>query len=259
MSYELSMLVPSIRPNNLNKLYDSVEKSFSHSFEFIVVGPYGLPDELKNKDNIRFIEDYGPPMRAQQLALVNCSGRFLSYGADDGEFLPGALDIAYNTLKDLDKKNLVMGKYQEGERKNNHMEENDYYILNNHVQSNCFFIPENTWMLNVGLMPTEIIKELGGWDCASFHCCPCAYNDMSVRLQKYGVKYHIQDSLMFTCSHMPGLTGDHAPIHNIQTQRDQPMFYEIYNHPYFSKRLSIDINNWKKAPARWSARFGEVK
>lgn len=256
MSVKLSVLVPSIRPNNLQKLYDSVSGSTSYSFEFIVVGPYGLPDSLKNIGNVRFIEDWGPPLRAQQIGFFNSKGEYITWAADDGWYLPNSIDVSFNLLKDKDYKTVIMGKYQEGDKKDTHMEEDDYYILNNHHQSNLFFMPEKCWMLNCGIISRQILIELGGWDAGTFHTCPQGYNDLSIRLQKYGCEFIIQNEMMFECTHLPGYTGDHGPIHEVQTLRDEPMFREIYSHPYFSKRLTIDINNWKKAPERWEARFG---
>lgn len=257
MSLKLSVLVPSIRPANLGRLYNSVIEAFSGEFEFLVIGPYGLPDELKTKPNVRFIEDWGSPLRAQQIGLIESMGEYISWCADDGWCTPQSYDKAFKLLEGEDYKTVIMGKYQEGERQNNHMEENHYYILNNHVQSNCFFIPENTWMLNCGVVSRKILLELGGWDAGTFRTCPQGYNDMAIRLQKYGCKFIVNPDIMFECTHMPGTTGDHGPIHTVQTTIDEPMFKEIYNHPYFSKRLAIDLNNWKKSPAKWNARFGK--
>ncbi len=112
-------------------------------------------------------------------------------------------------------------------------------------------------MLNCGLVSRKITLELGGWDAATFQVCPYAYHDFSIRLQKYGCKFIIQPEVMFKCSHMPDCTGDHGPIHMGQIYFDEPMFKEIYNHPYYSKRLAIDVDNWKKAPAKWERRFGK--
>lgn len=259
MNYELSMLVPSIRPHNLKKLYDSVCNAFHHPFEFIVIGPFPLPDELKDVDNVKYIEDWGSPIRSQQRGLCESSGRFISFAADDGVFEKDSLNIAYDTLKDLDKMNVVMGKYREGDGNTDPMVKDEYYILNNHAGSVCQFMPDNCWMLNVGIIPRDLIMELGGWDSSKFQVCPYAYSDLSIRFQKYGVKYHIQQQLMFRCSHMPDHSGDHSPIHVKQLYFDEPMFKEIYNHPYYSKRMSIDINNWKLAEPRWKIRFGEEK
>ncbi len=126
-----------------------------------------------------------------------------------------------------------------------------------HAQSTCFFIPEGTKMLNCGVLSRQILMELGAWDAGTFHTCPQGYSDLAIRLQKYGCEFIIQNEMMFECTHEPGTMGTHAPIHNSQTQRDEPLFKEIYSHPYFSKRLAIRLDNWKKAPVKWKERFGE--
>lgn len=252
---KLSVLIPSIRPQNLQRLYDSIKSSFSGEFEAIVIGPYGLPDSLKDVANVKFIESWQSPLAAQQHGLTQATGEYISWAADDGWYLPNSLDIAFELVKDKDYKAVVMGKYQEGDRVNDHMEKDDYYILNNHDGSKCMFLPEHTYMLNCGILSRQILLELGGWDAKNFWTCPPGYNDLAIRLQKYGCEFIIQQPLMFACTHLPGLMGDHAPIHNVQTLRDEPMFKEIWNHPYFSKRLAINIDNWKQAPEIWENRF----
>lgn len=257
MSVKLSVLVPSIRPNNLQKLYDSIKSSFSGAFEMIVASPYELPESLNNDNGVKLITTHRPPLAAQQQALIESTGEWITWAADDGYYLPGALDESFRLLEGQNYKTVIMGKYQEGEKKDDHMEGNDYYILTNHVQSTCFFISEGTLMLNCGVLSRQILMEMGGWDAGSFHTCPPGYNDLAVRLQNYSCKFIIQTSMMFECSHLPGVLGDHAPLHFEQTLRDEPMFKEIWNHPYFSKRLAINLENYKKSPVRWERRFGK--
>lgn len=254
-SLELSVLVPSIRPNNLKRLYDSTVAAFSHPFEFIVIGPYGLPSELENMDNVKWIKSFRSPLAAQQQGLCESIGRLVTYAADDGLWLPGALDIAYNLLENKDYRAVITGKYQEGERVDDNMEKDDYYILNNHVQSSGFFIPENTWMLNCGMISRKILLELGGWDSYNFIACPIGYNDLAIRLQKYGCKFILQQEKMFECVHLPGLQGDHGPIHIAQTEFDEPKFKELYSSD--RQRIAILLENWKGSPERFSLRFGD--
>lgn len=263
---KLSILVPSIRPQNLAKLYNSIKTAFSGEFEMIVASPYDLPEDLRF-DNVKLIRTFRAPLAAQQEALCSAEGEYISWAADDGYYLPGSIDRAFELINDhiqdtgpeeFEHKILVMGKYQEGDRVNDHMEKDEYYILNNHHGSQAMFLPEKTWMLNCGIVSRKILLELGGWDSKNFWACPIGYNDLAIRLQKYGCKFIIQQEMMFTCSHMPGETGDHAPLHIIQTRRDEPMYKEIYNHPYFSKRLAIDIDNWKQTPERFENRFGNT-
>lgn len=255
MSVKLSVLVPSIRPLNLRRLYDSIGTAFSGQWEMIVASPYPLPEDCQF-DNVKLITTWRAPLAAQQEALTISTGEYISWCADDGWCLPGSYDEAFKLLEGEDYKTVVMGKYQEGDRVSDQMEKDEYYILNNHDGSRAMFLPDNTYMLNCGILSRQILMELGGWDSATFWACPIGYNDLAIRLQKYGCKFIINQSLMFACTHMPGETGDHGPLHRIQVYRDEPMYREIYNHPFFSKRLAIDVNNWRKSPERFESRFG---
>ena len=40
-------------------------------------------------------------------------------------------------------------------------------------------LPPDTFMLNVGIVSTKLLKEVGGWDCC-FEVCPCSYNDLAI-------------------------------------------------------------------------------
>ena len=254
----LTVICPGIRTKNWLRLYNSVGESFSGTWEIIFVGPYDLPQELLSKSNVTYIKDWGSPIRCQQVALTIAKGDFINWAADDGYFLPKSQDIAFNTLKDLDYMNLVMGKYYEGNNDGDMpMQDNKYYILSNHDATRVKWIPEGYFMLNVGLVPRKLLLEVGGWDAENFQVCPMSYNDLAIRLQRYGVKFHIQDEMMFTCSHMPGHEGDHGPIHDAQINFDQPRFKQIYWTGNCVNRIKIDLNNWKLAPARWQMRFGK--
>lgn len=252
---KLSVLVPSIRPQNLQVLYDSIKGSFSGEYEMIVIGPNGLPDSLKNVDNVKYIEDWGNPIRSQQIGLLKSKGEYIAWAADDGIWVEGALDIAFTKVQGEPYTTVVMGKYYEGNTINNPaMQSDDYYYLGNHAASST--IPKHYLMLNVGIVSREILIEVGGWDAQMFEVCPCAYSDLAIRLQNNGCKFIIQNEVMFKCSHMPGTTGDHGPINDGQIDHDEPLFRYIYSKPESVNRVKIDINNWEKAAKKWSRRFG---
>jgi len=253
MKYELSVLCPGIRAVNWKKLYDSVGKSFSGTWEIIFVGPYPLPDELKDQENIQYLEDWGTPIRCQQRGLIEARGGYISWAADDGEYLPGAIDIGFSKLDG--EKSLIMGKYYEGNNDGDMpMQGDDYYVLSKHDATKCIYVPKHYYMLNVGIVPTQLLKDVGGWDCR-FEVCPMAYNDLAVRLQNYGVKFIIQQEMMFKCSHLPGHAGDHGPIHDGQIYHDQPLFRNIYDRPKGNGRTTIALNNWEDVPKKWWRRF----
>jgi hypothetical protein len=252
----LSVLVPGIRTANWKKLYDSIKSAWSNDFEIIFVGPYDLPQELTGFENVKYIKDCGNPIRCQQIALVNATGDYVTWAADDGVFLDGSLDIALSKLDGMDYKHIVMGKYREGSGNTDPMIKDFYYNLKNHAASQLKELPSPTiWMLNVGLVSRQLLIEVGGWDC-QFEVCPMAYNDLAIRLQNYGCPFIIQDEIMFTCSHLPGHEGDHGPIHDGQVLHDQPLFDKIYSLPYAEKRIKISIDCWKESNPRWKRRFG---
>lgn len=255
---KLSVLVPGIRVNNWIRLYESIERSFDRTFEVIFIGPYEPPRTLIPKDErgeFTFIRDFGSPIRCQQIGLTKAIGEFVTWAADDGVFLDNALSIAVKTIEQKGHNYVVMGKYLEG---NNDgamsMKNNDYYILSRHDASRSQYIPNHYLMLNVGVVSLDLLLQIGGWDC-QFEVCPMAYNDLAIRLQNFGSEFIVQDEIMYTCSHMPGHAGDHGPIHDAQTLKDQPLFKQIYSDPIRSKRDIIDIDNWIETPDVWLRRF----
>lgn len=251
---KLTVICPGIRTKNWRKLYDSIGKAFSGKWEIIFVGPYPLPEDMLGFDNVHFIEDWGSPIRCQQRGLIAAHGSHITWAADDGYFLPGSLDIAFSKLE---PNALVMGKYYEGNNDGDMpMQEDKYYILSNHDATKVKWIPSHYYMLNVGVVPREMLLEIGGWDC-QFEVCPMSYNDLAIRLQRNGVKFIVQNEMMFKCSHMPGHEGDHGPIHDGQIYHDQPLFKRIYWDTSCANRIKIDLFNWKNAPVRWERRFGK--
>ncbi len=279
MKYELTVICPGIRTKNWKRLYDSVALAFHGSWEIIFIGPYPLPLEMEGLPNAKFMQDWGSPIRCQQRGLAAAEGVFVTWAADDGIFLPLSLDLAHAAImKDetvaehgeclakvlgltstgiaFNHKKVVMGKYQEGPRLNDGMEKDWYYILSNHDSMKLKGVPIGCYMLNVGLVPTVLLREVGGWDAQRFEVCPLAYNDLAIRLQKYGVKFIIQDEMMFSCSHLPGHEGDHGPIHDAQVYHDQPVFEILYRND--NRPIVIDPFNWNYAEEKWERRFGKT-
>lgn len=255
---KLSVLLSGLRPNNWMKLYQSIIQSFHGEFEFIIVSPYEEPfilDALKGMDNTHHIHDMGSPLRCYQIALTHAKGEHITWAADDGWFLPNALDISVKHLDD-NPNSVVVGKYNEGED-NYQMDDIRYYYPARHDATRAKFVPQDCLMLMEGVIPRETMINCGGWDASKFECFPMGAIDLSVRLHNKGLKFIFQQEMLFKCGHTPGMTGDHAPVHNAQTKKDVPMFNLIYNTSAGQNRIDIDINNWEKAPSKWRERFGE--
>ncbi len=252
--YNISILCSGIRPYNWVRLYESIFlSSKKHSWEIIFVGPYPLPEELEDKDNITYIEDFGSPIRCHQIALVNSRGKYVSWIADDGYFYEDSLDIGFNLIK---PNSVVMQKYYEGSI-NQELVDNKYYKLDFHNATRANYISKEYYTFNGGLVPRDMMVDLGGWDCCLFEVCSMANADFAVRLQKAEIKIFIQEEMAVFYSHTPGIEGDHAPIHYAQITHDEPVFKQLYNSPESVDRIKIDIDNWKRSPERWVRRFGK--
>lgn len=251
---KLSVLCPSIRTDRLPKLYESIAESFSGEFELIVISPYDLPPELFAMSNIKLIKSMANPISSQQQGLIAATGEFISWCSDDGIYTKDSLELGFQLLAGENYKTVICQKYLEGEE-NDGMLNDDYYYLRFHDSNRFLRFPFPYLMLNCGLVSRELLLEVGGWNAVNYEVCPMAYSDLAIRLQWFGAKFILQEGYAFTCSHMPGRTGDHGPIHDAQTQRDQPYFDFIYSDDQWKENIKIDINNWKKAPPIWIRRF----
>src|SRR5579859_7036292 len=103
----LSVILPGIRPQNWQIVYDGIEKAVGdYTWELVAIGPKPADLNLRSGKYI-FLEDYGSPCHCQQRALLNCSGEYITWSADDGEFLPGSLNHEFSA-------DAILCKYVEG-------------------------------------------------------------------------------------------------------------------------------------------------
>jgi hypothetical protein len=52
-----------------------------------------------------------------------------------------------------------------------------------------------------------------------------------------------------SCGHMPGISGDHAPMHYAQLENDIPLYIDKYRK---IPDLIIDVDNWRCHSTKWS-------
>ena len=257
MSVDISILLPAIRKERWVELYNSISKSTKRKFELIIVGPYSLPDELQTKRDVKFIKEWGNPVRASQIASLVAEGKYLTWAADDGVYLEGALDRAIDYLDNKpnkDIKDVVV---------NNYFEAGLLACPGNVLRLKVAYPPhtylsDDWYIFNVATMYTEFFYDLGGYECA-FEVCPFAHADLAARAQRSGANVHVLNEPMLDCTHMPGTSGDHAPVHYAQTEHDQQLYARIYENSASLGRTKIDINNWKTAPSVWKRRFKEKR
>lgn len=253
---EISLILPSIRVERLETLYDTILESTKRSFELIVVGPYPISEKLQKLTNVKYVKDFGSPMRASNIGVELCEGNVISWLADDCKFLPNSIDVAMDTLYNMGDniKNVVIAKYFEGVGYSGTNAQNDQYYKLNYAYPRSPYIPEDWWIFNVAFIYRSFFDYLGGWNC-QFQACPLGHADFAIRAQRAGAIVKMSETPIFTCDHMPETSGDHAPIHYTQHGEDEPLYKIIYSKPLESYPICIDVSNWKSSPSVWGKRF----
>lgn len=256
---KLSIYLSAIRPENWMRLYNSIPLATTlpeNEYELVIVSPYELPPELKNK-NIRLIQDWGCPSRCFQIALLNSVGKYVLIISDDGVFIPGmAVDKAFEIMPQHHK-GVVVLKYREGNVKIRHgqtvlsgWETDVFYTMGYHRPLRLPYIPKHYVPLMNHLIPREYIIEIGGLDCR-FEQPGIGIIDLSVRLQNDGAEVKIGDIAM----HYDHGHKDHGPIKSASDDNDCPLLTKLYSDAAYDGITKIDINNWKSSPEVWNRRF----
>ena len=258
--YDVSILVPGIRNERWEHLYNSIQQSCSrYKWELIFSGPNPLPETLKDKDNIKYIQDYGAPTRCRQQCLEKAEGDWVFYAGDDLTFFPNALNSALFRVKteNINERTVLLGKYTEGRRDNPEMLSDEYYKFQYHDATRPLqqCVNYEAWIIMAGLVPTKLLKEIGGWDC-QFNVCAVACLDLALRLQNYGIHLIIHHEPFFHAEHLPDDAGDHGPIAYSQVNYDMPLLHQIYQQQSIT-RTTISLDNWKNSPEVWGMRFGK--
>ena len=253
---KLSIFLPSIRTFYLNQLYESALKSCKkYDFEFVIAGPFDLPDELKNKSNVKFIKTYAHPTKAAHLAALECSGELIYHTTDDVLFIEDAIDNAIDLFNEkCSDCDAISMRYIESL---NHEVKSEFPLRYWTVANACPVPTLNQdWNVNVHfLMTKQAFVEYGGFDCC-FEYLTQAGADLLIRMQKYGALIHHSVGNVSTADWSGGSKGaEHRPIQVAQEQFDVPLFWNIWTYQFGSRKF-IDLNNYKFFPEKWQRRFG---
>jgi len=259
MKPELSIILPSIRTERLEKLYETIVASTTREFELVICGPHALPEKLQSLRNVKYVKDYGSPVRSSNIAASMCEGKVYTWIADDCLLFEGALDRCLEEFYAMgdNKKNVLVAKYYEGQEGSEEREalQPDSYFKLNGTPAASPFISNDWWLFNIAFVYQEFFNFLGGWDC-EYEGTWASHADMAIRAQQFGANVKMASVPLFACDHMPGGTGDHMPIFICQHEHDEPLLHERYRDPNWStKSIRIGLDNWKKAPTVWKRRF----
>ena len=153
MTPEISIILPSIRTERLEKLYESILKSTKRSFELIVCGPNQLPDGLKDLRNVKFVKDYGSPVRASNIAASLCEGAVYTWFADDCILFEESLDKCLDEFYAMgdNKKNVLVAKYYEGQEGSDERKtlQPDNYFKISGTPAASPHLPPDWWLFNI--------------------------------------------------------------------------------------------------------------
>jgi len=243
--YDLSIILPSYRKENWKRVIDSIESSVGEAtWELIIVGP-NRPEEIAS--NVRVIQDFGSPARCAQLALPRALGRYITWFSDDGIYLPKTLENALHTYSELGLKSVIIVRYAEG----GNIPADSYWKSWTHDDQRLAGVMKDWKIAPVALMPSNLIRGYGGWDCSYEHLNMCCH-DLVYRMQKDGIILHHSPDIVFTCDHTPH-AADYKPVKEAYHENDLEVFNSQWSKP--NDRKIIDINNWAEACPVWERRF----
>lgn len=256
MKYDVSIIIPSIRIQNLPKIYFMIEKAIEYfNFELIVVGPHSISDSLWSKENVRFIKDFGCPSRCVQLASAVSEGKYLAWLSDDCTFMnPNSLAQCITLLEEKNNiKNAVCLRYFEGEGSGEF--EQGYWRAKHHGDMKSLDgIPENYNIAPLAMYNVEYFKQIGGLDCRFNHINLCTH-DLAFRLQNDNGKIFLSPQTVARF-YWSWITSDATPIQKAYFEVDAPLFKDMWDKDQ-SNRIKIDYNNWTDQESKWSLRFGK--
>lgn len=252
--FDLSIVVPAIRTTRWEAFYDSILKSCKkYSWQLIFISPFDLPDNLKNKLNIKLIKDTGNVSRCTQRGVLESKGDLIYIGTDDCLMCENALDLAIDQFKKQCSHKDVMGMlYKESGVINGP----ENWIAGKHDALKIPGIPKHYNMTPQPLMKRDYFIEMGGLDCLNFQYSNCALNDLMFRIQHDGGKIYFSPTCVNVAFAFPNLSGDHRPVHRAEINHDGPNLIKLYREPdALLKRGKIDFDNWKQTSEIWELRF----
>jgi hypothetical protein len=245
---DLSIVIPSIRVQQLMGVYNTLIKAIGkHTFEMIIVGPKKPDDKLLSTNKVKFVEDFGSPLRCGQLGSTYAEGKLFTIFSDDGTFRESNLEQAIDIWYSLNNRKAVMVfRYTEG---GSPCQPDIYYVARYHADNRLPGIKDEFYTAPLAIYNLEYFRELGGYDC-KFEHFNVSTTDLAIRAQKDGAITRISPNCIadFGC-----YQNDHGPVIESYHQNDNPYFRQLYSTD--SNRIKIPYDNWKEAPTKWLRRF----
>lgn len=257
MSPKISLIIPGIRPQFFQKVYDTFCQTWHQEFEIIFVTPCDLP-QLKTvpRGTIQWFRDFGCPSRALQIGWRNAKADWVSFGTDDATYDSDTLNQCWHTLAkhNFDYKTVISCKYTESDSWSKWMLTPFYYYAWFHSGVRHWNIPPLTKLYMYGLVSKKLMKEIGGFD-TKYESMALTYVDLSLRMKFHGCKVIIEKNRICHCIWQNKEQSDHSPVHKACVEHDIPLLKGIYFDRKFKSQVKIDVDNWKHSASHWPRRF----
>jgi hypothetical protein len=250
---DLSIIIPSIRVNNLEALPLFIDNSIGpYSYEMVVVSPYSVPDQFLKRDNVKIIKDLGSPGRCVQIGSMVAEGEYLCWLSDDCTFLsPNGLAQSISILQNKTEKDVVCLRYFEGDGPGEF--DLNYWTAWTHDSLRLQGIKKDWKCAPLGMYNTKYFRHLGGLDCSYEHINMNTH-DLAFRAQNNGGEIILSPKTVarfFWSWH----NEESKPIQEAWFKNDKDRFASEWSKNQ-SQRIHIDYMNWTNAESKWSRRFG---
>lgn len=255
MKYELTVIVPGIRDENWERLFNEATlASKRYTLEFIFVGPRPPNPTLMAKHNVKYIKDFGTPTRSLHIGTLIAEGQYFTWLADDAWVYEESLDSAMDLLMHRDpKKDMIGIRYSEGTNHSGACPPDVYWTSNHHPNFHLPGIDRDYAICGVLLMDLDFYNYMGGLDCAYEHV-NMNVHDFAIRAQRNGSHLYMSPHLVMNCDFEPNRTPQNSPVIAAYVENDDPLFRKHYA-VMGERPLRIDINNWKQTEPVWRRRF----
>jgi len=253
--YDITFFFPAIRTNLWSGVYESLKKSCKkYNWELVFCGPFPLPEELKNIDNVKSVWEFGNVSRAVQVGLMEAQGKLIFIGNDDTVYREDAFDKALDLYNEkCGPKDIMQCTYVEMSEFGGQPQPNEFWSVAFHGELANLGGTDTSWRLATEpILHRDYWFEQGGFDC-EWEYMDGSTHDFMFRAQKNGSKIIYSPDYIGDMNWWPGHKGDHGPIHDAMVEHDQKLLSQIWGTP--NDRVKIDYDNWKKTPSVWKRRF----
>jgi hypothetical protein len=250
--FDISVVIPGIRPNNWPKIYEDLRSTFTdYKFELICIGPNFPSDYFSDKLNFRFVRDFGHPSRCMQLGATLSSGKYICWIPDDIILEVGALQECLDLIKRKPKEDGMTLRYSEGVgftgNEDHDLGNDEYWIGFTHADQSALGIPPFWKIAPLFLYDRDTYFEFGGLDCRFEHI-NFNTHDLAYRMQTCGSTIHLSPRKVLSADWTP----NDPVVSSAHGQHDYPLMKEIYSKGGANNKLNK--NNWDSENPYWHRR-----